>query len=232
MKNIFVLLSLSVCMLTYGQTGEKNFIDQNYIEVTGKAEMNISPDQIYIKVLISEKDTKNKISVSELEKKMINTLESIGIDIKEDLLVKDMSSNFKFYLLSKNDILLSRQYSILVRDGKTAGKVFIELEKIGISNVSIERLDHSKMVELRNEVKVKAILAAKEKASLLANAICQEAGRAIYIKEMDQQIVYRNKTALSNTISVYKSASQDLEPEIDFEKIKIEYAILCKFELK
>ncbi len=170
MKKLIVFATLVLSSMTYGQSA-KNFIDQNYIEVTGKSEMEITPDMIYLKILISENDTKNKVSVSELETKMVNALEELGIDLKKDLALKDYSSNYKFYLLGKTDIMLTKEYQLLVHDGQTVGKVFRELEELGISNITIEKLDHSKITDYRMEVKINAMKAAKEKAYLLANAI-------------------------------------------------------------
>ena len=116
---------------------------------------------------------------------MLSKLKEIGIDINKDLLIKDISSNFKYYWLTKNEILLAKEYQLLVKDGKTASKVFIELENIGISNVSIDKLDNSNIQKYRKEVKIEAIKAAKEKAESLANAIGQNIGRAIFIQELD-----------------------------------------------
>jgi uncharacterized protein YggE len=111
-----------------------------------------------------------------------------------------------------------------------AGKVFIEMEKLGISNLSIERLDNSKIEKYKNEVKVDAIKAAKTKAELLAVAINQTIGRAIYIQE---QQMYE-PMMMSNTMMIRGESSmkEDAELAIDFEKIKLEYFILCRFELK
>ncbi len=234
-----IWITMVVCLLPKtlsGQTGVKNFIDQNYIEVVGKSEMEITPDLIYIKVNISEKDTKNKITVPELEKSMINTLQGIGIDVTKDLLIKDISSNFKYYLLTKNEILLSKEYQILVRDGKTASQVFLELEKIGISNVSIENLDNNKMEQFRKEVKVNAIIAAKDEAESLTKAVNQTVGRAIYIQELDN---ISNDLRNENSIMIrgissktYGSNAPSPALDFDFEKIKIDYSVLCRFELK
>ena len=74
---------------------EKNFIDQNYIEVTGKAEMQIMPDLIYVKILLSERDTKNRFTIAELEKKMIAKFQELAIDVKNDLALNDLESFFK-----------------------------------------------------------------------------------------------------------------------------------------
>ena len=51
MKIVCIVLSLLLgSFVTMAQSGEKNFIDQNYIEVSGTAEMEIVPDQIYLKL--------------------------------------------------------------------------------------------------------------------------------------------------------------------------------------
>jgi len=234
MKNLIVAFVIMISS-TFA-FGQKNFIDTNFIEVTGKAEMEITPDMIYLKVLLNEKDTKNKISVSDLEAKMVAKLKEIGIDITKNLLIKDFSSNYKFYALSKREILLTKEYQILVNDAKTASKVLIGLEDIGISNVSIDRVDHSKMEDFRREVKVNAIKAAKEKAESLTNAIGQTIGKAIFIQEIESRAGYA--PGASNTIMIRGmssiSGSNTNSPvlDVDFEKIKIEYSILCKFELK
>lgn len=233
MRNLILVFFILTSLSSFSQNGEKNFIDLNYIEVVGKSEMEISPDLIYLKVLLNEKDTKNKISVSELEKQMIQKLQEIGIDIEKDLLIKDISSNFKYYLLTKNAILLSKEYQILVRNGKTASQVFLELEQIGISNVSIDKLEHSQIVEFRRQTKLNAIKAAKEKAESLAIAINQNIGRAVYIQEIDNKsgvLRSSNSIMIRGASSIYGSNASS--PDFDFEKISIEYSILCRFELK
>ena len=235
MKILFIGLLILISVEISAQSGEKNFIDQNYVEVIGKSEMEITPDLFYLQVLINEKDTKNKISVPELEAKMIEKLRGIGIDITKDLLIKDISSNFKYYLLARNEILLSKEYQILVHDGKTASQVFLELEKIGISNISIDRIENSNIVQFRKDVKINAIKAAKEKAESLTLALNQSVGRAIYIQELEN---YINNTRNSNSIMIRGFSNgiyeKDESPalDFDFEKIKIEYSILCRFELR
>ncbi len=236
MKNTLFVVLMLLSINAVAQTGDKNFIDQNYIEVVGKSELQISPDQIYIKIVLKEEDTKNKEGLAELENKLITTLEEIGINVEKDLLIKDINSNFKYYLLSKSKILLSKEYEVLVRDGKTASRVFLGLENIGISNVSIDRLEHSEMVKFRKEVKVNAVKAAKDKAEALASALGQDIGRALYIEEMNDPF---HRPMISNSMmvrglssDVYGANKVTKELDFDFEKIKISYSILCRFELK
>ncbi len=233
MKKLLVIIFLAASISSFAQT--KNFIDQNYIEVTGKAEMEVVPDRIYIKVLLSESDSKNRVSVPELEEKLIKKLKKIGIDLEKDVFIKDMASNIKFHMLAKNKIYLSKEYQVIAKDGKTVAEIFLGLEEVGISNVSIEKVENSKIEEYRKEVKINAIKAAKEKAIFLANAIKQEAGRAIFIGENN----FGNPTFESNNIRIRgastllgrKSIDEPLQ-NFEFEKIKLESTIMCRFVLK
>jgi uncharacterized protein YggE len=213
----------------FGQTLEKNFIDQNYIEVTGTAEMSIVPDLIYIKIIINEKDSKNKISVAEMEKRMINKFQEIGIDVKKDLSINDLLSVYKSKMLAKSDVILSKQYQLIVHHAATAVKAYEELEKVDISNVSIESVDNTKIVEFSREVKLNAIKAAKEKADLLAKAINQNIGRAIYIEELNRSEITSNKIIRTPR---YRISDKGEEIDPDFEKIRLKDSILVRFELK
>ena len=232
MKTKLVILLLMFASISYAQM-EKNFIDQPYIEVTGKAELDVIPNEIYMQIIINETDNKGKKSVETLEKEMMKKLKEIGIDITKDLSIKDFTSNFKSYFLKKTDILTSKKYQLLVHDGKTAGMVFFELESIGLSNISIERVDNSELTRLRNKVKVNAIKAAKEKASMLAHAIGQMASSAIFIQEQNPGYYRRPQMATNIMVkSMAMDASPEVMPEIEFEKIHLEYSILVRFALQ
>lgn len=237
MKRLLIGLLLTISLTGFAQTGDKNFIDQNYIEVTGKAEMEIVPDMIYLKVILSDKDNKNKQSLEEIDKSMISKLTEIGVDISKDLSIKDFDSNFKLSWISKTDVVLTKQYQLVVHDTKTLQKVYFEFQKFGISNVSIDKFDHSKIEQFRKEVKINAIKAAKDKAEGLTAAINQTIGKALFIQEAD----YLNPYLLSNSlqgrvagvqIRGNTSSYESSVSEIEFEKIKLEYAILVRFELK
>lgn len=110
MKKSLAILGLLISSLTFSQSGEKNFIDQNYIEVSGTAEMEIIPDQIYLKIILDEKDLKSKITLEDLEKSMIKELGTLGIDVKKDLAIIDLSSNFKYYFIKESKIYQSKEY--------------------------------------------------------------------------------------------------------------------------
>ena len=241
MKQLIIGLFLSISMVGLAQNGEKNFIDQNYIEVTGKAELEITPDMIYLKIVLSDKENKDKLTLPEIEKKMTEKLSEIGIDVNKDLSLIDFASNLKSYFI-KSNVTLTKQYQLMVNDSKTLQKVFFEFQKLGISNASIEKLDHSKIEQYRKDVKVSAVKAAKEKAELLAVAISQNIGKALYIQEADNLNPHMPSNILSGRMSSanvkIKGVSSELlyettsDIDIEFEKIKIASTILVRFELK
>lgn len=238
MKKLISTLILTIAILTgYGQETGKNFIDQNYIEVTGHADKEVAPDKIYLKFFINEKDFKNQ-TLSEVETKMIQKLKEIGIDVDKKLAIKDFVSNFKNYWILKSDIRLIKEYELLVNDAKTAGTVFLEFEKIGISSISIDRLKNSEIDKYELEVKVEAMKSAQEKAKAIATSINQDIGRAILIQEnpnfvrVDNALQGRVAGIQIRGVSSLKQSSNVGEANIEFEKIKLEYNIIARFELK
>jgi uncharacterized protein len=238
-KILFVLLAFLPFFL-HAQEGEKNFIDLNYIEVTGTAEMEIVPDEIYLKITISESDNKGKQSLEELEKQMFGELEKIGADVSKDLSILDFTSNFKNYFLRDNKIFTKKTYQLVVHDGKTAGKVFQGLESIGISNISVEKVDHSKLEEFKKEVKINAVKAAKEKATYMSEAIGRTTGKALFIQEQNSIMDFPLANALQGRMAGLSNISikaygadqtQPDEPVVEFEKIKLSASVLIRFEL-
>lgn len=230
MKRSIIILVAILIGLNLSAQNQKNFIDQNYIEVKGVAELEIVPNEIYLNIVLDEKDTKNKESIEQLEQKMFVALEKAGVDLDKQLSVSDFASNIKFHLFKRSNIIKSKIFELLVHDSNTLAKVFVELEKIRISNVSISKMDHSEIEKYRKQVKINAIKAGKEKAEALTEAIGQKLGRAIYINENISH--YRNDYSNSAIrIRGAASFSKMKAPQLDFEKIKLEYSVQLRFEL-
>ena len=86
MKNLMVCTVAALLLFSANivSAQEKNFIDTPYIEVTGKAEMEVVPDEIYVGITINEKDNKGKVSVDQQEQEMFKQLKEIGIDVEKE----------------------------------------------------------------------------------------------------------------------------------------------------
>lgn len=230
MKQINLTLFF-IALVFAGQAQMKSFIDQPYVEVAGSADTLVTPDEIYIKINISEKDTKNKTSVEELERKMYEALKSMGIEVDKNLTTSDISSNFKTYLLKSKDIMKSKDYMLKVKDAVTATKVFIKLEDLGISNTSIDHVDYSKMEEMKNIMRTKAIENAKSRAIALTKPLQQDIGPAIFIS--DNEVYPIRPLARQAKLNLYEASDSAQElPQIDFEKIEVSSNVNAKFILK
>ncbi|RAU82464.1 SIMPL domain-containing protein [Pontibacter arcticus] len=216
----------------------KNFLDQPYLEVTGSADTLVTPNEIYIKILLSEKDTKDKTSVEAQEIKMAKALKDLGINIEKNLTTSDMASNFKTYFLKGKEVLKSKQYILKVSDAVTAGKVFGQLESLDISNTSIDRVDHSDVEGIKNILRSKAAENARTKALALTKPLKQTVGPAIHITDTEfRQRSYQSQGMLNEVVVTAYGVSgaamkKDETPNIDFHKIELAANINVKFILK
>lgn len=234
LKLVLVFTNLIFTLNIFSQ--EKNFIDKSYIEVSGKADSLVTPNRIYIDVLILEKDTKGKESVEDLEKKMFDKLKEIGVNLESDVVMKDMISVFKKYFLKSTDIQKAKSYSILVYDATQTTKVFIGLEEIGISNLNIEKTEHSDFDKIQLLVNSKAILNAKATAESYLYPLNQKAGKAIYIGNINVTNTLAGRVAgiqIRGASSILApGASKGYNAPIEFEKIKISCEVGVRFAIE
>ena len=66
-----LILMLFTITQTSAQNGSKNFIDQPYIEVSGHAQTEVTPDEIYVRIILNENDKKGRISIEKQENFLI-----------------------------------------------------------------------------------------------------------------------------------------------------------------
>ena len=232
MKNLMTIIALFIVSFVFSQT--KNFIDQPYLETSAEADTLVIPDRIYLKITISENDTKNKKSVEELENIMVQKLKNLGIDTNKQLLMNDLESSYKKYVLKTTDVMKTKSYDLLVFDGLTAGKVIQELENEDISNIQLLKTQHSQEEKILADLKRRAIIKAKKNANNIANAIGQKVGNAIFIKTLEipqanNQLMIRG----INTLGYSNKTQQEFEPaDSNFRKIGFSASLSVTFKLE
>lgn len=229
-----ILLFTFLTFQTYSQT--KNFIDKPYLETKATVDTLVTPDRIYLSILITEKDTKGRTPVEELENRMNTKLIALGIDTKKQLTLSDVTSNFKNYFLKRTDVLKNKAYSLLVYDAVTAGKVIVGLESIEISNVHLIKTEYSKIEQLKMELKQKAVYKAKMQAESMLKPLNQKLGKAMYISDVNSNIA-RILQGKSAGIQIRGLASMNKEEEYDpidiaFEQIRLESSITINFGIE
>jgi uncharacterized protein YggE len=207
------------------------------ITVSGTAETEITPDIIYLSISLKEylkdNNSKKRVEITELENQLFNAVLKAGI-AKEDLTVNNVSSYSYVTEKKKNpDFLASKQYRLKVSDLNKWNQIIGAIDAKGISSTTIESYDYSKMTSLKKELKIKALLAAREKATYMVEALGDKLGNVIDIQEIEnnaypQPMMYKANTVMRAEAYDANANSADL----DFKKIKLTFVVKTVFEIK
>jgi uncharacterized protein YggE len=206
------------------------------ITVSGTAETEVTPDIIYLSISLKEylKDgnSKKKVDITELEKQLYNAIQTAGIP-KENLMINSLSSFNTAPEKKKNpDFLVSKQYRLKVTDLNKWNEIIGSIDPKGVAYTNIESYDYSKIEALKKELKIKALQAAKTKATYLVEALGNQLGNVIDIQEQGNENfpVYQRVSGMMMKSAMTEDASA--APEIDFKKIKLSYVMNTVFEIK
>ena len=209
------------------------------ITVSGTAETEVTPDIIYISISLKEylKDgnSKKKVEINELETQLYNAIKDAGIS-RDNLMISDISGYNTVAEKKKNpDFLASKQYRLKVTDLNKWNSIVASVDPKGVAYTNIDSYDYSKIEILKKELKIKALLAAKAKATYLVEALGNQLGSVIDIQEQNNesfpQPMYRSNVVMRGlaTMSADQAAPSN---DIDFKKIKLSYVMNTVFEIK
>ncbi len=238
MRYILTLTLGLICIsqMSFAQN-HTNGEQKPYIEVTGKAEKKIIPDEIYLSITIKERTSgKDEISVEEQEIKLRQALTDLNIPLNL-LAVADAQADYIKVKWTKKDVISQSEYELKLTSAKQVAAVFSKLDEIKIDNAYISKVSHSKIKELRKEVNIEAIKNAKSKADYLLAAIGQQTGTALIINERNSESgdYYRIENRLKTSANFSRGTAALNEKSIGaivFKKIKLEALIYVKFEIK
>lgn len=240
MKNLRTLAVLSIIFLSVGVFAQlpANNAEIAFIEVNGTAENEIVPDEIYISITLKEREEgRDKYTIEQQETRLKQGLNALGISL-DNLSLSDANANYVRVKWSGRDVLTRTEYLLKVNDAVSVGKVFEMLDEIKINDARIARVDHSKLDELKKEVRIMAIKAAKAKADYLLEAIGAETGKPLIVREMamqipnEQMLNIRGQSTQSMLYEVEGLKYTDADKLIQFQKIKIRESVYVKFGIK
>ena len=234
MKKLFTLAF--VALISVGAFAQQVDLRKK-ITVSGSAETEVTPDIIYISISLKEylkdNNSKKKVDITTLENQLYSAVQKAGID-KENLTINNLSSYSWAIEKKKNpDFLASKQYRLKVADLNKFNDIIGAVDPKGVASTNVESYDYSKIESLKKELKIKALQAAKAKATYLVEALGDKLGSVIDIQEVNNeqypQPMYRN-------VMMMKAESADAmagnAAEIDFKKIKLNYIMNTVFEIK
>ncbi|PCJ67221.1 MAG: hypothetical protein COA58_02575 [Bacteroidetes bacterium] len=229
MRNILILTVLAALAFTSNAQIQE---EKPFIEITGTSEIKISPNQIFIHINIKENIDRSKKSIDEREQDLIKALQSSGISPSK-LVVKDANSYYGKTGLIGREVISSRQYELEVKDAPQAKKAFEQLDKLNIKNANIVRVDHSEMEDYKRQAKIKAIKAAKVKANYLLEAVGEDLGGALIVRENSVNVMGNNYRRNARELYAYGrfESGGAAEVDLDFKKITITASIYTKWRI-
>jgi uncharacterized protein YggE len=183
MKKLLVIAALAAS--TFAASAQNADLRRK-IEVSGIAEQEVTPDIIKVSISLKEyfNKEKKKVSIAQLEAQLQKAVADAGID-KEDLTINDLSA-YNWEEKKKNhNFLASKQYSIKFKELTKYNQILGKLDPKGVESTEINDYDYSKMTTVKKELKIKALLAARDKAEYLLNSVSEKLGSVLSISEVD-----------------------------------------------
>jgi len=225
---IFLIFLFS--FISFAQETDYSKIPQLQTKATFTTEVN--PDKITLSIVLSEENTRGRVSLEELESRMKQVLISNNVDIQKQLTLTDLSSNFRDYFLKKTEVQKSKNYQLVIYDAVDAGKILTDLESKEISNVQLLKTEYSKLEELKLELKGKAILKAKKQAEEMVKNLNQKLGPALFISDMETNITNLLQGRVRGINAITNDQLQNVQLSIDFNTIRVDATVTVYFRLE
>jgi uncharacterized protein YggE len=203
------------------------------IEVTGTAEQEVTPDIIHVFISLQEYlNGKNKVTIDQLERQLEDAVKDAGI-AKEDFTINNLSAwNYTWQKKKNPDFLASKQYGIKFRDLNKFNQILSKIDPKGIQSTNIDSYDYSKIDQLKNDLKLKALLNARDKATFLLSGIGEKLGGAINIVENDNSSFPQPRPVMYMAKSMASADAMPAESDINFKSIKLSFQVQAVFEIK
>ncbi|MGZ3925126.1 MAG: SIMPL domain-containing protein, partial [Flavisolibacter sp.] len=189
--NRFFMLAMTVLLVSTGRA--QNVVNPfpKTITVSGSAEMEIVPDEIYVMVDLKEYEKKGqgKVAIDKIRQDFLSAVRSLGLPDSAVSVAAYDGYNGNPWLRKKNkkdELYASITYQVKLRSAAQVDQLVDRLDDNATSNFYIASTSHSKLAEFRKHLKIQAVKAAKEKAGYLAEAINEQVGVAVTINEPNE----------------------------------------------
>jgi uncharacterized protein YggE len=206
------------------------------ITVTGSAEMDVTPDEIWATVTLREYEKKGsgKVGIESIKNVFLQNARAVGIADSAITIASYDGSNGNPWLRKKSkkeELLASITYQVKIAGSAQMDALVDKLDDYATQNFAIDRTTHSRIEAFRRQLKINAIKAAKEKAQYLADAIGEKVGVAVTINEPTEYfapIMMRTSNMMMKSEAV---GDDDAPAQPDFKKMKLRFEVTVVFAL-
>lgn len=239
MKTIVLFAAFFFCSNAFAQNFQNPY--PKTITVNGSAEVELTPDEIYVQIDLKEYEKKGggKVSIEKIRQEFLTAVRSMGLPDTALSIAGYGGANGNPWWRRKNklkdELYAAITYQVKLRNSAQIDQLVDKLDDAATQNFYVQRTSHSRLEEIRKNLKIGAVKAAKEKAIYLAEAINEKVADAVTINEPNEFYQPYYKDMMSNTaMRAQATASESVvdQPQADFKKIKIRYDVNVVFALK
>ncbi|QNR25162.1 SIMPL domain-containing protein [Croceimicrobium hydrocarbonivorans] len=239
MKKVLLVVLALIANGALGQITEQAKATGSYIEVVATATETVLPDKILIEVTLKENGKSGaKEPISSQEKQLIKGLDSLNIPSSR-LSKEGARTNFVKINWFNEKQISQAVYILELKNSQEISTAFTLFQKLKVEHAILYESTHTQLDSIQEEVEVKAIIAAKNKAKRLVQALGSDLGEPILITQNEPRgngvyfidgIKVRGSVQIPNI--AYDAPFIEQEPYIEIQKLKIEASILVRFEIK
>jgi hypothetical protein len=227
---IFVILFLMTGITAFSQ---EVFKGEHFIEVTGSAEMEVEPNEIFLYIRLREfEENRAKVALEKLDQDFLQALKAADID-RKNLTLADAGSSLERLRRRDKDAFREKSYELKLTSAAELERFLAKVEPVKVFQLDLTRLHHTDMEKFKIDLKVKALQAAQTKASTLLKSINAQIGKPIMVRDWDQDPVQPLPQARMANV-MYKAEALDMaqEQQVEFRKMKLRAQITAQFEIK
>lgn len=232
------LIALFLLVTTAGFSQQVNPYPRT-ISTNGSAEIEIVPDEIYVQVVLKEYEKKpsGKVGIDKIRQEFLTAVRSLGLPDSAISVSSYGGYHPNPWWRKKNrkdELYASIAYQVKLRNTTQIDQLVDKLDDNATHNFYIQSVSHSRLEEIKKQLKIQAVKNAKEKAEYLAAAVGEQVGVAVTISEPNEfyQPYYGMANQRMMKAEMASADAPQAEPQADYKKIKIKYDVHTVFALK
>ncbi|HLG03475.1 MAG TPA: SIMPL domain-containing protein [Bacteroidia bacterium] len=165
-------------------------LTQPNIQVTGMAEMEIIPDEVYVNVSIREfTRDKKKNTIEDLEGAFLNFVEKTIATPRTDVTMEYTDARINALKRRTKDPLIQKVYEVKFKSYDQYLLLATVADSLYLNNVYIKKYSHSKIEDYKKQVRIAAMINAKEKAGYMLQAVNQKTGALLLVEEPTRDVL-------------------------------------------
>lgn len=201
--------------------------DKSYIEVTGKAERYIVPDEIFLSIEIKKEKVDD---FKKLEKKTMDALRKAGVGADKIAMADAQGDDVSVWY--KKGFETRKTLWVEVGTAQMVNEVMMAMHNIGVDGARIARVDYSKKEMLQDELRIEAMKDAQHKSALMLEAVGAEQGKPLLVRENQWGSGPVNENVRMHAVMAHSDSSVKKASSISFKKLKYKSEVFVRFEIK